>query len=254
MGEDRAEEFGERNGVAGELVVRVRPTKIFGEAQRRRHGRYLTPADAIEPDDRAGDRRAAGRVPPRRLSARDPRDRPHAARVDPPDRAGTVETVRPGWRWIAYSLPDGRRVRNFAWIGPERKHIHLGFEHGTLLADPDHVLHGAEERLRKFRYFTFEPAIDVDEAILVDFLRGPRTSRRCRRSARRALAETSARAGGPARDGDPLRHRGRARRPSLIETARDATMRACRMRPTTSPPSAAAMPRAGSRSARRGSP
>jgi PPOX class probable F420-dependent enzyme len=32
MGEDRAEEFGERNGVAGELVVRVRPTKLFGEA------------------------------------------------------------------------------------------------------------------------------------------------------------------------------------------------------------------------------
>jgi hypothetical protein len=81
-----------------------------------------------------------------------------------------VETVRPGWRWIAYSLPDGRRVRNFAWIGPERKHIHLGFEHGTLLADPDRLLHGAEERLRKFRYFTFEPAIDVDEAVLVDFI------------------------------------------------------------------------------------
>src|SRR5689334_16395935 len=32
MGPDRAEEFGKRNGVAGELVVRVRPTKIFGEA------------------------------------------------------------------------------------------------------------------------------------------------------------------------------------------------------------------------------
>ena len=82
-----------------------------------------------------------------------------------------VETVRPGWRWVAYSLPDGRRVRNFAWIGPERKHIHLGFEHGTLLADPDRILHGAEERLKKFRYFTFEPAIDMDEAVLVDFIR-----------------------------------------------------------------------------------
>ena len=82
-----------------------------------------------------------------------------------------VETVRPGWRWIAYSLPDGRRVRNFAWIGPERKHIHLGFEHGTLMADPDRILHGAEERLRKFRYFTFEPSIDIDEAVLVDFIR-----------------------------------------------------------------------------------
>jgi PPOX class probable F420-dependent enzyme len=32
MGADRAEEFGTRNGVAGELVVRVRPTKLFGEA------------------------------------------------------------------------------------------------------------------------------------------------------------------------------------------------------------------------------
>jgi PPOX class probable F420-dependent enzyme len=30
MGVDRAEEFGKRNGVEGELVVRIRPTKIFG--------------------------------------------------------------------------------------------------------------------------------------------------------------------------------------------------------------------------------
>src|SRR6187401_2887062 len=84
---------------------------------------------------------------------------------------GTVETIRLGWRWIAYSLPEARRVRNFAWIGPERIHIHLGFEHGTLLADPDHLLHGAEERLQQFRYFTFEPSIDIDEAILADYLR-----------------------------------------------------------------------------------
>ena len=28
MGEDRAEEFGRRNGVPGELVVRIRPTKL----------------------------------------------------------------------------------------------------------------------------------------------------------------------------------------------------------------------------------
>ena len=30
MGADRADEFGERNGVAGELVVRVTPTRIHG--------------------------------------------------------------------------------------------------------------------------------------------------------------------------------------------------------------------------------
>jgi hypothetical protein len=100
-----------------------------------------------------------------------------------------VETVRPGWRWIAYSLPDGRRVRNFAWIGPERKHIHLGFDHGILLADPDHLLHGIEERLRQFRYFTFEPAIDLDEAILVDFIRRAADLALLPASARRAMAE-----------------------------------------------------------------
>jgi hypothetical protein len=100
-----------------------------------------------------------------------------------------VETVRPGWRWIAYSLPDGRRVRNFAWIGPERKHIHLGFEHGTLLADPARLLHGAEERLRKFRYFTFEPAIDIDQAILVDFIRRAADVAVLPARERRAIAE-----------------------------------------------------------------
>ena len=101
---------------------------------------------------------------------------------------GTVETIRPGWRWIAYSLPEGKRVRNFAWIGPERNHIHLGFEHGTLLADPEGLLHGAEERLKKFRYFTFEPSIDVDEAILADYLRRAADLATLPAAARRALA------------------------------------------------------------------
>jgi hypothetical protein len=29
VGPDRAEEFGKRNGVPGELVVRIRPTKVL---------------------------------------------------------------------------------------------------------------------------------------------------------------------------------------------------------------------------------
>jgi hypothetical protein len=101
---------------------------------------------------------------------------------------GAVETVRPGWRWIAYSLPEGKRVRNFAWIGPERRHIHLGFEHGTLLADPERMLHGAEERLKQFRYFTFEPSIDVDVAIITDFVRRAADLATLPSGARRALA------------------------------------------------------------------
>ena len=34
MGADRAEEFGRRNGVPGELVVRVRPTHVYGSPGR----------------------------------------------------------------------------------------------------------------------------------------------------------------------------------------------------------------------------
>jgi hypothetical protein len=101
---------------------------------------------------------------------------------------GTVEKVRPGWRWIAYSLPEGRRVRNYAWVGPERQHIHLGFEYGTLLEDPDRLLHGAEERLKQFRYFTFEPSIDIDEAILAAYVRRAADLATLPTGARRALA------------------------------------------------------------------
>src|SRR5215217_1579060 len=115
---------------------------------------------------------------------------------------GSVETVRPGWRWIAYSLPEKGRVRNFAWIGPERRHIHLGFEHGTLLADPAHILEGAQEGLKKFRYFTFEPGIHIDEVILVDYLRRAAEIAVMPSGARRALVEAGAEAS-PATDDVP---------------------------------------------------
>lgn len=102
-----------------------------------------------------------------------------------------VEGVRSGWSWIGYGLPDKRAKRTFAWIGPERKHIHLGFQNGILLADPDRLLHGAEERLKQFRYLTFEPEIDLDDAILIDFLRRAADIAVMSASARRALAEAT---------------------------------------------------------------
>lgn len=119
-------------------------------------------------------------------------------RIAAPDAA---EGIRTGWRWIGYGLPDKRRRRTFAWIGPERKHIHLGFENGVLLADPRGLLHGAEERLKRFRYFTFEPEIDIDDETLVDFLR---------RAADLAILPTAVRrmlAAEPADDGDPTNGR-----------------------------------------------
>lgn len=78
-----------------------------------------------------------------------------------------VERVRPGWRLIGYDIPVGRRFRYFAWVAPEPIHVHLGFEVGTLMDDPDGVLQGAHLKLKKVRYVTFRPGERIPEARLV---------------------------------------------------------------------------------------
>lgn len=68
-----------------------------------------------------------------------------------------VERLRPGWRLIGYDLPITPHGTYFAYIAPEPQHVHLGFEHGTLMSDPERVLQGAHLGLRKVRYLTFQP-------------------------------------------------------------------------------------------------
>ena len=68
-----------------------------------------------------------------------------------------IERVRSGWQLIGYDLPIGRRTAYFAFIAPEPIHIHLGFEHGVAMADPQHVLEGAHLKLKKVRFLTFRP-------------------------------------------------------------------------------------------------
>ena len=77
-----------------------------------------------------------------------------------------IERVRPGWRLIGYDVPAGRRTRYFAFVVPEMVHVHLGFEHGIFLADPDRILEGAHLRLRKVRFVTFTPGQSIPEAPL----------------------------------------------------------------------------------------
>jgi hypothetical protein len=82
-----------------------------------------------------------------------------------------VERIRSGWALVGYDLPLGRRQRYFAFIAPERKHIHLGFEYGAWMADPDHVLEGAHLKLRKVRFLTFEPGAALPVGALVELTR-----------------------------------------------------------------------------------
>ncbi|MFL5682870.1 MAG: DUF1801 domain-containing protein [Chloroflexota bacterium] len=82
-----------------------------------------------------------------------------------------VERVRPGWRLIGYDLPVGRRSVYFAFVAPEPVHVHLGFEHGIFMADPDRRLEGAHLRLKKVRFTTYEPGDTIPEEAMVELTR-----------------------------------------------------------------------------------
>lgn len=81
-----------------------------------------------------------------------------------------VERVRPGWRLIGYDEPVGRRLAYFAWIMPERVHVHLGFPKGVRLADPDRALEG-EGITKAARWFTLTEPAQLDDARLRRFAR-----------------------------------------------------------------------------------
>lgn len=82
-----------------------------------------------------------------------------------------IERVRTGWRLIGYDVPAGRRTRYFAFVAPEPEHVHLGFEYGIRMADPDGLLLGAHLNLRKVRYVTYEPGDAIPTDALVPYTR-----------------------------------------------------------------------------------
>jgi hypothetical protein len=80
------------------------------------------------------------------------------------------ERVRLGWRLLGYHLPVPRRRTIFtAWVGPERKHVHLGFPMGVLIDDPTDALEG-RGITKQARWLTYRSIDEVDEAVAVHFL------------------------------------------------------------------------------------
>lgn len=74
----------------------------------------------------------------------------------------SIERVRPGWRVIGYDVPIGtRRTAFFAWVMPQREHVHLGFPRGVLLRDPDRILEGAGVT-KLARWVTARSVGDID--------------------------------------------------------------------------------------------
>jgi hypothetical protein len=83
----------------------------------------------------------------------------------------SIERVRSGWRLIGYEVPAGKRSRYFAFVAPEIEHVHLGFEYGIWMDDPDRMLRGAHLRLKKVRYVTYQAGDPIPETALVEFTR-----------------------------------------------------------------------------------
>lgn len=88
-----------------------------------------------------------------------------------------IEAVRPGWRLIGYNVPHGRRAPFFAWVWPEFEHVHLGFEHGVLMDDPDGALQGVGTT-KRVRWLTLLSPDEIDAPLLEGLVReGARVAR-----------------------------------------------------------------------------
>lgn len=82
-----------------------------------------------------------------------------------------TERILPGSRLIRYDVPLGKRTRFFAWVMVEPVHVHLGFEYGAWLRDPDRLLEGAHLRLKRVRFLTYVPKQPIPRAVLMAFTR-----------------------------------------------------------------------------------
>jgi hypothetical protein len=80
-----------------------------------------------------------------------------------------LERVRIGWRIIGFDIPIDRKTRYFAFVAPEVKHVHIGWEPGILMADPDGILRGAHLKLKRVRYVTYEPGDAIPTDVLVRY-------------------------------------------------------------------------------------
>ena len=81
-----------------------------------------------------------------------------------------IERVRPRWQLLGYDVPLGsRRTRYFAWVWPQVEHVHLGFEYGAFMVDPDRQLEGAGVT-KRVRWLTFLPGDPIRDDHLAPLL------------------------------------------------------------------------------------
>ncbi|HET9347167.1 MAG TPA: DUF1801 domain-containing protein [Candidatus Limnocylindrales bacterium] len=81
-----------------------------------------------------------------------------------------IERVRVGWHLIGYDLPLRRYGVYFAYVAPEPAHVHLGFEYGAFMDDPEGLLQGAGIT-RQVRWLTFSSPEQIDLELTIALIR-----------------------------------------------------------------------------------
>lgn len=81
-----------------------------------------------------------------------------------------IERVRVGWQLIGYDLPLRRYGVYFAYVAPELAHVHLGFEYGAFMHDPDGLLQGSGIT-RQVRWMTLSSPRQIDQEPAIALIR-----------------------------------------------------------------------------------
>jgi hypothetical protein len=81
-----------------------------------------------------------------------------------------VERVRVGWRLIGYDLPLRRYGVYFAYVAPEPVHVHLGFEWGVFMSDPQRLLQGGAVT-KQVRWLTFTSPDEIAREATIALVR-----------------------------------------------------------------------------------
>lgn len=66
------------------------------------------------------------------------------------------EAVYSGWNLIGYRASLGRRNVYFAYIAPTADEVSLGFEYGILIRDPQQLLEGDGNQVRKIHFVSMD--------------------------------------------------------------------------------------------------
>jgi hypothetical protein len=69
-----------------------------------------------------------------------------------------LEVPRPGERTAGYGIGPKKLSETYAYIGPQRGYVNLGFYHGVAVPDPDGLLEGAGKALRHVKVRSIEDA------------------------------------------------------------------------------------------------